>query len=54
MLDGKWIINAKLNDIYDFTEIMSFMDGEGGLSKQASLGTIANDAAVISQKVRCD
>ena len=48
--DGKWIINAVLEDEYDFTEIQSFMDDSGGWSKQASKGTLANDLAVISQK----
>ena len=48
--DGKWIINAILEDEYDFTEIQSFMDDGGGWSKQASKGTAANDLAVISQK----
>ena len=48
--DGKWIINAILEDEYDFTEIQSFMDDSGGWSKQVSKGTVANDIAVISQK----
>ena len=48
--DGKWIINAVLEDEYDFTKIQSFMDDSGGWSKQASKGTVANDLAVISQK----
>lgn len=48
--DGKWIVNAILEDEYDFTEIQSFMDDSGGWSKQASMGTAANDLAAISQK----
>ena len=47
--DGSWIINAKMTDTYDFTEIQSFMDDKGNWSKEASLGTVANDIAVISQ-----
>ncbi len=47
--DGKWIVNAILDDEYDFTEIQTFMDAEGGWSKQAGLGTVANDVAVLSQ-----
>ena len=48
--DGTWIVNAILEDEYDFTEIQSFMDDGGGWSNQASKGTLANDLAVISQK----
>ncbi len=47
--DGKWIINGTLEDTYDFTEMQTFMDDEGGWSTQASLGTVANDAAAVSQ-----
>lgn len=47
--NGKWIIHSTLSDTYDFTEIMTFMGEDGKLSLNASLGTIANDAAVISQ-----
>ena len=43
------IINAKLTDTYDFTEIQTFMDDNGNWSKEASLGTVANDIAAISQ-----
>ncbi len=49
--NGKWIVHAKLSDKYDFTEFMTFMDDKGGWSKEASLGTVANDAANISQKL---
>lgn len=49
--DGKWIVNARMNDIYDFTRITSFMgDEEYEWAKKFGLGTIANDVAVISQK----
>ena len=49
--DGKWIVNARMNDIYDFTRITSFMgDEEYEWSKKIGLGTIANDVAVVSQK----
>ena len=47
--DGHWLVYAKLTDTYDFTEIQSFMDDNGGWSKQAGIGTVANDAAVVSQ-----
>ena len=47
--DGTWIVNAKMSDTYDFTEIQTFMADGGGWSKQAGLVTIANDAAVLSQ-----
>lgn len=40
--NGQWIIHATMTDTYDFTEIQSFMGSFG-------LGTLANDAAVISQ-----
>ncbi len=49
--NGKWIVHATLSDKYDFTEFMTFMDDNGGWSTQASLGTVANDAAHISQKL---
>ena len=47
--DSSWKIYATLTDVYDFTEIQSFMS-DSGFSKQAGLGTIANDLAFISQK----
>ena len=47
--DGHWLVYAKLTDTYDFTEIQSFMNDNGGWSKQAGIGTVANDAAVVSQ-----
>lgn len=47
--NGKWIVHATLTDTYDFTEIQSFMNDNGGWSTQAGIGTLANDAAVISQ-----
>lgn len=47
--DGSWIIHSIMTDTYDFTEIQSFMDAAGGWSTQVGLGTVANDAAVISQ-----
>jgi len=47
--NGKWIVHAKMSDIYDFTEIQSFMDDNGGWSTQAGIGTVANDAATVSQ-----
>ncbi len=49
--NGKWIVHATLSDKYDFTEFMTFMDDKGGWSAQASKGTIANDAANISQRL---
>ena len=47
--NGKWIIHSTLSDTYDFTEILTFMGENGKLSLEASLGTVANDAATISQ-----
>ncbi len=49
--NGKWIVQADLFDTYDFTEFMTHMDDNGGWSKEASIGTVANDAAAISQKL---
>ena len=46
MDNGNWKISGVLDDEYDYTEIMTFMEG-----KNATLGTIANDAAVISQLI---
>lgn len=48
--DGKWIINARMSDTYDFTEITSFMSNDNGWSWNVGKGTIANDVAVVSQK----
>ena len=48
--DGSWMINAKMHDTYDYTQIMTFMGDNGKWGKEASLGTVANDAAYISQK----
>ena len=47
--NGKWIVQAKMTDIYDFTEMQTFMDDNGGWSTQSGIGTVANDAAAISQ-----
>lgn len=49
--DGKWHIKSFLSDKYDFTEIQSFMGDKGELTTNASIGTLANDAAVYSQKI---
>lgn len=46
MDNGKWKIYGTLDDEYDYTEIMTFMEG-----RYATLGTVANDAAVISQLI---
>lgn len=48
--DGKWIINAKMSDDYDFTKITTFMAEDGGWSRDIGKGTVANDIAVVSQK----
>lgn len=40
-----------MNDTYDFTVIQTLMGDDGEFSMQAGLGTIANDAAVISQSL---
>ena len=47
--NGKWIVHTTLTDTYDFTEIQTFMNDNGGWSMQATLGTVANDTAAISQ-----
>ena len=49
--NGKWIIYTEVNDDYDFTEIQSLMSENGEFSFDIGLGTVANDAAVISQKL---
>ena len=41
---------VKMHDTYDYTQIMTFMGDNGAWSKEASLGTVANDVAYISQK----
>ena len=46
MDNGNWKIYGTLDDEYDYTEIMTFMEG-----RNIALGTIANDAAVISQLI---
>lgn len=48
---GKWIVHATMNDIYDFTVIQTLMGDDRKFSMQAGLGTVANDAAVISQSL---
>ena len=48
--DGQWLVHSTMVDVYDFTEIQSFMD-DGDISMQAGLGTLANDAAVLSQSM---
>ena len=47
--NGKWIIHATLSDRYNFSEIMTFMDDDGGWSTRAGIGTVANDVAAVSQ-----
>ena len=50
--DGIWEIHVTLQDTYDFTEIQSFMGNKNSeFSTHFSLGTIANDAATISQNL---
>ncbi len=50
--NGKWIIKAKLEDEYDFTEIMTLMgDKWYQFSTRIGLGTLANDVAFFSQKL---
>lgn len=44
--NGKWKITVSFDDEYDFTEIMTLMDGN-----DIGLGTAANDAAAISQEM---
>ena len=46
--DGSWIINVRMKDSYDYTEITSMMGI--GWTMGTSLGTIANDLAVVSQR----
>ncbi len=47
--NGKWIVHATMRDTYDFTEIQTLMAANGEFTLKAGLGTIANDAAVLSQ-----
>ncbi len=47
--EGKWIITAKLEDTYDFTEWMTVKFENGKLSFDIRTGTVANDVAKISQ-----
>ena len=49
--DGKWIIYARLTDTYDFTEVQTFMNDDKGWSTKVGLGTVANDIAVVSQRL---
>ena len=50
--NGKWLIKATLSDTYDFTQIMTYMgDKMNEFSTKAGFGTIANDAAFVSQKL---
>ena len=46
--NGQWAVNAVIEDDYDYTRMATFMD-DNGYALQGSLGTVANDAAVISQ-----
>ena len=48
--DGRFLIIGTVTDTYDYTEIVSMMNSDGGYSFKMSLGTVANDAAAISQK----
>ena len=41
--------SSPIDNNNDFTEMTTFMDDGGGLSSQASMGTIANDLAFRSQ-----
>ncbi len=45
--NDSWIINVHMTDTYDYTEITSLMGT--GWTMGTSLGTIANDMAVVSQ-----
>lgn len=47
--NGHWLVKATMTDKYDFTVIQSLMSQDGSFSAEMGLGTIANDAAVISQ-----
>ncbi len=47
--NGKWLVKSTMTDRYDFTVIQSLMSQDGTFSNTIRLGTIANDAAVISQ-----
>lgn len=48
--DGSWLITGTVTDTYDYTEIVSMMNSDGAYEFKITLGTAANDAAVISQK----
>ncbi|MBQ3124094.1 MAG: hypothetical protein IJC09_01565 [Clostridia bacterium] len=48
--NGQWYVEANFEDEYNFSEFMTFMgDKENEFSKKISKGTIANDAAHISE-----
>ena len=48
--DGSWRIAGTVKDKYDFTQFATLMASEGGgYSSNVGLGTIANDAALVSQ-----
>ena len=49
--NGKWIIYAELDDIYNFDQIQTLMGDKGEFSFDIGLGTIANDIALGSQKL---
>ena len=49
--NGKWIICSQLDDVYDFTQIQTYMGENMKITFDNLKGTIANDAAVISQKL---
>ena len=49
--NGKWIIYAEMNDVYNFDEIQSLMSENGEFSFDIGLGTVANDVALVSQKL---
>ncbi len=49
--DGKWLIYSQLEDMYDFTKIQTYMDKYPDFSFDHLKGTVANDTAVVSQKL---
>jgi len=49
--NGRWIVHATMKDTYDFTVIQTLMGDDGEFAMQAGLGTVANDAAVVSQSL---
>lgn len=47
--DDGWYFECALHDTYDFTEIQTLMNDNEEFDFNVSLGTVANDLAVVSE-----